>query len=489
MSFRSRLTLFFVAIVIVPMASMAIVLFRLLSDNEHGKGDARIAARQEAAIHLYDERATRPAWRARSRATTRRWRQRCAPATAAGSSGGRAAAGEPASRGSSCATRRARSATPAADAAFPATLQLVDERRRSSGRSRSRPRRRRVRRLVHRIAGLDAVVLRDGHGSPARCPAWRRRAARAPGPRDRANATTASRRSRRPGSRARTSQVSVLDNSSVTAGNVRSSRRIAGGDPDRLLHPCVHVRGPRVALAAAPDPRLPRCRPPPRLGRLLRPGADRRPRRVRRAGRAVQPDGQPARGARGGPAPGAGPAESAMQRIGETFASNLDRDALLEIVVRTAVDGVAAEAGRATVARTLRSRCGRSRPWATGGARGSFAPPRRSCSRPGSRRARTSTMRTLSPHPLRAADGEGRVTGDHLGRPPRQAVLRQRARPVPLPRRAGRGVGRERRPARDRRAPGRHRRAHRACRTAAASRRRSPARSRAHSASTRAWAW
>ena len=55
MSFRSRLTLFFVAIVIVPMASMAIVLFRLLSDNEHGKGDARIAARQEAAIHLYED--------------------------------------------------------------------------------------------------------------------------------------------------------------------------------------------------------------------------------------------------------------------------------------------------------------------------------------------------------------------------------------------------------------------------------------------------
>src|SRR3954447_12900760 len=55
MSFRSRLTLFFVAIVIVPMASMAIVLFRLLSDNEHGKGDARIAARQEASIHLYED--------------------------------------------------------------------------------------------------------------------------------------------------------------------------------------------------------------------------------------------------------------------------------------------------------------------------------------------------------------------------------------------------------------------------------------------------
>lgn len=38
--------------------------------------------------------------------------------------------------------------------------------------------------------------------------------------------------------------------------------------------------------------------------------------------------------------------ESSLRRIGESFASNLDRDALLEIVVRTAVDGVEAEGGR-----------------------------------------------------------------------------------------------------------------------------------------------
>jgi diguanylate cyclase (GGDEF)-like protein len=41
--------------------------------------------------------------------------------------------------------------------------------------------------------------------------------------------------------------------------------------------------------------------------------------------------------------------QDAMTRIGETFASNLDREALLEIVVRAAVDGVAADAGRALV--------------------------------------------------------------------------------------------------------------------------------------------
>jgi len=38
-----------------------------------------------------------------------------------------------------------------------------------------------------------------------------------------------------------------------------------------------------------------------------------------------------------------------MRRLGDAVASKLDRDALLEIVVRTAVDGVAADAGRAHV--------------------------------------------------------------------------------------------------------------------------------------------
>ena len=61
MSFRNRLTLFFVAIVIVPMVSVAFVLFRLISDNENGKADARIAARQETAINLYRDDRERAA--------------------------------------------------------------------------------------------------------------------------------------------------------------------------------------------------------------------------------------------------------------------------------------------------------------------------------------------------------------------------------------------------------------------------------------------
>lgn len=53
MSFRNRLTLFFVAIVIVPMVSVAFVLFSLIADNENGKADARLEARQRLAVNLY----------------------------------------------------------------------------------------------------------------------------------------------------------------------------------------------------------------------------------------------------------------------------------------------------------------------------------------------------------------------------------------------------------------------------------------------------
>jgi diguanylate cyclase (GGDEF)-like protein len=55
MSFRARLTLFFVLIVIVPMLSVAIVLFRLIADNETGKADASVAARQRSAINIYND--------------------------------------------------------------------------------------------------------------------------------------------------------------------------------------------------------------------------------------------------------------------------------------------------------------------------------------------------------------------------------------------------------------------------------------------------
>src|SRR4029079_12011450 len=51
-SFRTKLVTFFVLVVIVPMASVAFVLFNLIGDNETGKADARLASRQAVAVNL-----------------------------------------------------------------------------------------------------------------------------------------------------------------------------------------------------------------------------------------------------------------------------------------------------------------------------------------------------------------------------------------------------------------------------------------------------
>lgn len=55
MSFRNRLALFFVLIVIVPMFAVAFLLFRLIEDSETGKAEAAIAQQHRFAKALFDE--------------------------------------------------------------------------------------------------------------------------------------------------------------------------------------------------------------------------------------------------------------------------------------------------------------------------------------------------------------------------------------------------------------------------------------------------
>lgn len=59
MSFRTRLTLFFVLIVIVPMAALGVVVSRLVDDSENGKSSARAGAHLLAARTLYERSADR----------------------------------------------------------------------------------------------------------------------------------------------------------------------------------------------------------------------------------------------------------------------------------------------------------------------------------------------------------------------------------------------------------------------------------------------
>ncbi len=53
MSFRRRLTLFFVLIVVLPMAALAAIVVELAGSSQTGKADARLAAGLETALSLY----------------------------------------------------------------------------------------------------------------------------------------------------------------------------------------------------------------------------------------------------------------------------------------------------------------------------------------------------------------------------------------------------------------------------------------------------
>ncbi len=66
MSFRTRLTSFFVLIVVVPMAAVGFLVFRLIDDSQSGKADARASAVASTAASVYANSSTEASLRARS---------------------------------------------------------------------------------------------------------------------------------------------------------------------------------------------------------------------------------------------------------------------------------------------------------------------------------------------------------------------------------------------------------------------------------------
>jgi hypothetical protein len=54
-SFRNRLALFFVLIVIVPMLAVTFLLFRLIAQSENGKSDAAFNAQNDVAQRIFAE--------------------------------------------------------------------------------------------------------------------------------------------------------------------------------------------------------------------------------------------------------------------------------------------------------------------------------------------------------------------------------------------------------------------------------------------------
>jgi diguanylate cyclase (GGDEF)-like protein len=350
MSFRNRLTLFFVAIVIVPMLSVAFVLFSLIEDNEDGKADSRLAARQQLAVNLYREDVEQ----AGKQAARVGGDQRLATALRSGDD---VAARERATalldelglvririedrRGERLDVGRR-------DAVAPARRQLLDGRGSRFGTlevsDRSAPV---FARQVERLAGIDVVVRQGGRTLAETLPGV---------PSDelpRVGDTTVGEDDYRvasfpaPGFADGEVRVSVLSSTDAVQSDIARSRLLAGGV---LAGFFVLAMWCAVLVSRSLQAQI---------GAFLEA--------ARRLGRGdftaqVPTQGRDEFAALGGEFNRMARLlesrledlrterlrlENAMRRLGEAFASNLDRKALLEIAVRTAVDGVDADGGRA----------------------------------------------------------------------------------------------------------------------------------------------
>lgn len=354
MSFRTRLSLFFVLIVIVPMVSLTFVLFRLIADNENGKADAGVGARQETAIRLVNE-------------------ARAAAESGADEVGGDSVLATALQRGRTGeANQRAlvllrplglkrivigpEGGPPRVDvgsrgAVFPAKRPLEDASGGSFGTLQVSAQGPKVyARTVKRITGLDVVVRRDGQTlattslglEAATLPRSRGditfdgrsfrvstfRASSFAGSRTTVSLLAPPKASSRDIRRSRLYAVGILLGFFVLAVTfaalvsrslqrqiaafLEAARRVGGGDFSAKVPTTGHDE---FAALGEEFNRM--------SAELEEREEDLRAEQARLAG--------------------------AMHRIGETFASNLDRDSLLDIVLRTAIDYAGAAGGRAAL--------------------------------------------------------------------------------------------------------------------------------------------
>ena len=354
MSFRNRLTLFFVVIVVVPMIAVALLLFRLIADSEAGKADAGVATAERSAVGLYRLYASSASAHA---------------AVAAVSAD--AALGRSLARGDATAAQhhveailsrtrivrlqvvnggRILADAGRTDAVAPITRELVDAHGTVLGRlelslhdAASYIAR------VHRLTGADAVAAAGGRllassrpGMPATLPDVGDVKIGGRGYRVASFGTGSLSFA---GPRVR---ISILEPRSTTTSAINHSRLVAAAVLLGFLVLAIAFallvsRSLQQQIAAFLDAAR-------RLGRgdfttrapsegndeFAALGTEFNRMSEQLESRLVELREQRAR------------LERSLQRIGETFASNLDREALLAIVLRTATDAVAATAGRAS---------------------------------------------------------------------------------------------------------------------------------------------
>jgi diguanylate cyclase (GGDEF)-like protein len=344
MSFRTRLTSFFVLIVVVPMAAFGVLVYRLISDSEQGKADARANGLATAAASVYGSASAtaraeagtiaRDAGSGTSTAALRQLSLRAARRGLARmtiTSGGRRLTGFGA---------------PSAIAPGLATLDRG-----------SRPR------IIVMVSALTAsayeralsgpgvavVVRQGGRALSSTLPVASGRSFPARGTVKLGDATYRAVTQSFPGFDGSTVEVTVLSNLSATASSVGASRLIAA----------IFIGG--FLLLAAFFSILASRALQGQLGRFLQA--------ARRLGSGdfsspIETEGQDEFAALGAEfnnmsrqlarrldelSEERARLRESIRRIGHTFASNLDRPALLELALKTAVDAVQATCGRVSI--------------------------------------------------------------------------------------------------------------------------------------------
>jgi diguanylate cyclase (GGDEF)-like protein len=354
MSFRNRLTLFFVLIVVVPMVAVGVVLFRLIADNESGKADARLAARQEVAIGLAGEAQDEARRAARTIADDGAFAQalRADDEAAIRARAEALRLRDSAERVVVVRAGRTVADVGNTDAIFPATLDLTDKGGQGAGRLIvSTENAHRYARVVQRVSDLQTIVRNVG-GPVLATTIPRVDVAKLPDPRGEAKIAGQdydAANFAQPGFPGDRTRVTLLSSQAAESHIVRRNRLIAGA----VLVGFLILAFTFAAIVL----------------RSLQRQIDAFLQAARRLGSGDFATEVPIQGHDEFAALGEefnkmsrqlaerleelnterGRLRESMRRIGETFAANLDREGLLEIVVKAAVDGVGAEGGRASV--------------------------------------------------------------------------------------------------------------------------------------------
>jgi diguanylate cyclase (GGDEF)-like protein len=356
MSFRNRLILFFFLIVVIPMVAVGVVLFDLIANNESGKADARLNANYRAAIHLY-EQDRNDADRAAGvigRDSTLAQALRANDEAGLRQRANELLATQQVRRIVIARGNRAVVDVGSKTAVFPATHRLVAGGRSFGSLQVSVQEAREYTNLIARVNEAQAVVARAGGAvvagsiqgvDGASLPDKSGKVAVNGADYDAASFAA-------PGFLGERARVAVLAPEAMESDSVKNGRVLAGGILIGFLafaffFAVLVLRSLQRQIGAF-------LRAARQLGsgdftvevpiaghdEFAALGDEFNKMSRELAERLEELNQERAR------------LQEAMRRIGETFAANLDRQGLLQIVVKTAVDGVNAEAGRASVRHT-----------------------------------------------------------------------------------------------------------------------------------------